>query len=161
MATKTKKPAIDSSRAKALFANVGERARNVREQASAGRSALVAFSKDNVEALKASGRIAGTGVRALGQEVVANVKREYSAAADGPKNLSGVKSCLELARVDTKAVGQHFGKLAAEVLQPLKSRIATVTAKPKAATSRLAKPAVKSVKSKVRAVASEVEQLAA
>jgi hypothetical protein len=161
MVTKTKKPTVDGSRAKALFADVAERAKNAREQAVAGRTKLVAFNKDNVEALKASGRIAGTGAKALGQEVVANVKREFAAVSDGPKNFSGVKSCLEAARDDTKAFGQHLGKVAGDVVQPLKSRVAAVTAKPKAATVKLAKPVLKSAKSKAESVANEIKQLAA
>lgn len=161
MTTQTKTPAVDSSRVKALFANVGERAKHAREQAADGRSKLVAFNKANGQALKESAGIAGSGAKALGQEVVDNVKREFAAASDGPKNLSGVKSCLVSARDDTKAFGQHLGNVAGGVVKPLKSRVADVTAKPKAATVKLASPAVKSAKSKVRAIANDVEQLAA
>ena len=160
MTTQTQTPAVDSTPVKALLDDVGERAKDAGEQAADGRSKLVAFNKANVAALKESAGVAGTGAKALGHEVVDNVKREFAAASDGPKSLSGLKSCLVSARDDTKAFGQHLGKVAGDAGKPLKNRVADVTAKPKAATVRLASPAVKSAKSKVRSLANDVEQLA-
>src|ERR1043166_7751870 len=88
----------DSSSPKEPLAEAKGSAKAAEEKVASRGARMVEFSKDNVEALKASGRIAANGAKALGQEAVDNVKREYAAFSDGPKNLSGVKSCLESAR---------------------------------------------------------------
>ena len=142
MAKNTKTAAAKPATPKALFANLTERAKTAREQAAARRAEVVQFNQDNLEALKASGRIASTGGKALVEQVVANAKRQFATVSESRKVLADVKSPKELvklqreqaksyfeaSRADSKALGQSVVKLAGEIVEPLKSRGAAVKA---------------------------------
>lgn len=148
MANKFEMPAFDSDRLKAAFAEAGERSKAAREQLVARRDELVQFNKDNLEAVKASGRIFAEGAKPLAEEVVANAKRQLATAGEVAKSFRAAKTAAErlqlqrdaaktsLAAVqaDTKAFGQSVAKLVNDAAVPLKGRLdATFNREPVAA----------------------------
>ena len=134
-----KKFQFDKARVKAAFADVQEKAKVARQKAEGRRAELVQFNKDNVEALKAAGKIVVEGAKPLANDTVANTRKRFDAVVANVKELQG-KTPVELVKVqsefaktytamvrdDTKAFGQGFVKLAGEAVAPLKSRVAAV-----------------------------------
>jgi hypothetical protein len=140
MANKFKVPSIDSARVKAMFADVNERAKTAREQVETRRDELVQFNKDNVDAIKASGKILAAGAKPLANEAVTNTRRQLGGLTETVKSFKGksaaellklnreaAKSTFASARADTKSFGESFAKLAGEAVQPIKGRVAVVT----------------------------------
>ena len=142
MADKFKLPKFDSAKVKELFADVQEKAKAAREKADGRRAELVDFNKDNLEAVKAAGKIVAEGAKPLGKDAVANTRKQLDAVVanvKGLKDLKGkkagevvkaqgefAKGQLVAARDDTKAFGQSVAKLAGAAVEPLKGRVTVV-----------------------------------
>lgn len=96
-----------------------------------------AFSKGNVEAVVASGKILGEGVKTIGQDYVAEAKGAFATLTGDFKALAGVKSPTELFQLQGKLARRNFDqavayssktteslvKLANEVLAPISNRV--------------------------------------
>jgi len=94
------------------------------------------LAKANVEALVEAGRIAATGVKSLGQDVLASGREGLEQASDAVKTLAEAKSPTEffqiqseLARAsfdrfvaETSKLTERVVKLAGEAVEPLQTR---------------------------------------
>jgi hypothetical protein len=137
MANKIEIPGVDSDRVKAAVANVAERAKATREQLASRRAEFVQFSQDNLEALRASGKILADGVKPIADEVLAVTKRQLDAANETMKSVraadstaeriklqrEATKASFEAYQADTKAFGQSVVKLMTDAVEPLKVRV--------------------------------------
>lgn len=142
MAKKFELPKIDNAKLKAVFADVSERAKTAREQAESRRAELAQFNKDNLEALKAAGKIVVDGVKPIANDAVTNTRKQLDAVVANVKDLKELKgkkpaevvkaqaevakTQFNLALEDTKTFGQSVVKLAGEAVEPIKVRVAAV-----------------------------------
>ena len=100
------------------------------------------FTKGNVDALVASGKILGNGLQDLGKTYVAEGKSAYATVTADVKDLKAVKSPVELVRLQTSIVrrnidhafdlggknGEAMIKLAGQAFAPLSARASLMKA---------------------------------
>ena len=105
------------------------------------------FTKGNVEALKASGKILGTGLQDLGKTYVAEGKSAYATVTGDVKELKAVKTPTQFVRLQTSILRRNLDhafdlggknsetmiKLAGEVFAPISARASLAVAKVKKA----------------------------
>ena len=105
------------------------------------------FTKGNVEALVASGKILGQGVKALGEEAIADTRAALEAASADVKAAVAVKSPAELVKLQgevarrnldtvvatTRKNSEALVKLANDVFAPLSARFTLAVEKVKKA----------------------------
>lgn len=105
------------------------------------------FTKGNVEALKTSGKILGTGLQDLGKTYVAEGKSAYATVTGDVKELKAVKTPTDFVRLQTSILRRNldhafnFGgknsetmiKLAGEAFAPISARANLAVAKVKKA----------------------------
>jgi hypothetical protein len=130
---------FDSAKVKVLFADVQEKAKVAREKADGRRAELVQFNKDNVEALKAAGKVMVEGAKPLANDAVANTRKQIDAVVANVKDLKGkkpaelvkvqgefAKAQFAVARDDAKAFGESCVRLGRDAVAPIKVRVAAV-----------------------------------
>lgn len=124
-----------------LFADAGERSQEIVRKSQKAAEELAEIAKANVEAIAEAGRIAASGARTIGQDVLANGRESVEKASAAVKTLADVKSPTEFFQLQSelvrasfdRAVAQssklteQFVKLAGETVQPLSNR-ASLTA---------------------------------
>ena len=127
-------PAAD--RFQTLFADAGERSQDIVRKSQATAGELTELAKANIEALTEAGRIAATGVRSIGQDVLASGRDGLEQASTSLKTLADAKSPTEFFQIQSElarasfdravAEGSKFAeqivKLAGEAVQPLSNR---------------------------------------
>ena len=127
-------PAAD--RFQTLFADAGERSQDIVRKSQATAGELTELAKANIEALTEAGRIAATGVRSIGQDVLASGRDGLEQASTSLKTLADAKSPTEFFQIQSDlarssfdravAEGSKFAeqivKLAGEAVQPLSNR---------------------------------------
>ena len=132
-------PAAD--RFQTIFADAGERSQDLVRKSQATAGEMTELAKANIEALTEAGRIAATGVRSLGQDVLASGRDGLEQASASLKTLADAKSPTEFFQIQSElarasfdravADGSKFAeqivKLAGEAVQPLSNR-ATINA---------------------------------
>lgn len=132
-------PAAD--RFQTIFAGAGERGQDMVRKSQEAASEMTEIAKANLEAITEAGRIAATGVRSLGQDVLASGRDGFEQASVSLKTLADVKSPTEFFQLQSElartsfdrlvAEGSKFAeamvKLAGEAAQPLSNR-ATINA---------------------------------
>lgn len=105
------------------------------------------FAKGNVEALKTSGKILGTGLQDLGKTYVAEGKSAYATVTGDVKELKAVKTPTDFVRLQTSILRRNFDhafdfggknseaviKLATEAFAPISARASLAVAKVKKA----------------------------
>ncbi len=139
----TAKPVAE--KAQAMFGDMSERAKAAMEKSSKLGEEMTEFTKGNVEAFVASGRIAAKGAESLAQEAAEYGKKSLESATTAFKSFSTVKSPTELFQLQSEYAKTSFDsavaeaskmseawiKIAGEVFQPLSSRAAIAAEKMK------------------------------
>jgi phasin family protein len=119
-----------------LFADAGERSQDIVRKSQKAAGDFAEIAKANVEALTEAGRIAATGARTLGQDVLASSRDSIEQASAAVKTLAEAKSPTEFFQIQSElarasfdravAEGSKFTeqlvKLAGEAVQPLSNR---------------------------------------
>lgn len=120
----------------ALFAQAGERSQEIVAKSQKAAEELAEITKANVEALAEAGRIAATGARAIGQDVLATSRENVEQASAAVKTLAEAKSPTEFFQIQSELARASFDrmvaessklteqlvKLAGEAVQPLSTR---------------------------------------
>ena len=119
-----------------LFADAGARGQELVAKSQKTAEELAELAKANVEALTESGRIAATGAKALGQDILASGREGFEQASGAMKTLADAKSPTEFIQIQSelartgfdRAVAESskfaeaFVKLAGEAIQPISNR---------------------------------------
>jgi phasin family protein len=119
-----------------LFSGAGERSQELVAKSQKAAENLTDLAKANVEALVEAGRIATTGVKSLGQDVLASGRDGIEQASDAVKTLAEAKSPTEFFQIQSELARASFDrfvaesskltervvKLAGEAAQPLQNR---------------------------------------
>ena len=119
-----------------LFSGAGERSQELVAKSQKAAENISDLAKANVEALVEAGRIAATGAKSIGQDVLASGRDGIEQASDAVKTLAEAKSPTEffqlqseLARAsfdrfvaESSKLTERFVKLAGEAAQPLQNR---------------------------------------
>lgn len=130
-----------ADRFQTLFADAGSRGQELVAKSQKTAEELAELAKANVEALTESGRIAATGAKALGQDILASGREGFEQASGAMKTLADAKSPTEFIQIQSelartgfdRAVAESskfaeaFVKLAGEAIQPISNR-ATINA---------------------------------
>ncbi len=119
-----------------FVAEAGERSQQFAAKSQKAAEELTDLAKANVEAIVEAGKIAATGAKALGQDVIASGREGIEQASDAVKTLAEAKSPTEffqiqsdLARAsfdrfvaETSKLTERVVKLAGEAVEPLQTR---------------------------------------
>ncbi|PIW56550.1 MAG: hypothetical protein COW16_00210 [Sphingomonadales bacterium CG12_big_fil_rev_8_21_14_0_65_65_10] len=145
MATKqtktTKNTATDQ--AKAMFADLSTRAQGAYDRTREYAGEAVEFSKGNVEAVVASGKILAEGVQGMAKGAVENGREAVSTMTADAKDYAAVRSPSELVQLNSKIASRNFDamvaqtsknveawtKLATEAFAPIQDRVSIAVEK--------------------------------
>lgn len=145
MATKqtktTKNTATDQ--AKAMFADLSTRAQGAYDKTREYAGEAVEFSKGNVEAVVASGKILAEGVQGMAKGAVENGREAVSIMTADAKDYAAVRSPSELVQLNSKIASRNFDamvaqtsknveawtKLATEAFAPIQDRVSIAVEK--------------------------------
>ncbi|MEO1921425.1 phasin family protein [Blastomonas marina] len=145
MATKqtktTKNTATDQ--AKAMFADLSTRAQGAYDKTREYAGEAVEFSKGNVEAVVASGKILAEGVQGMAKGAVENGREAVSTMTADAKDYAAVRSPSELVQLNSKIASRNFDamvaqtsknveawtKLATEAFAPIQDRVSIAVEK--------------------------------
>lgn len=146
-ATSTVENAAQDTAAKtqAMFGEAQKRTQDAMEKSSKLFEDMIAFNKDNVEAMVESSKIAAKGAQTLGQGAADYAKRSFETATQTMQTLSSVKSPTEFMKLQSDFARSAFDsmvaetsrstetmmKLAGEIAQPLSNRFAVAAEKMK------------------------------
>ena len=148
MVTTTKKTADDfTAKVQDSVKDVQARARTAFEKSQALFGDAGEFTKGNLEAIVASGKILATGVQAMGKTYVAEVKSSIETVQADAKELRTVKSPSDFVKLQSTMMRKYFDnvvaynsksaeaalKLANEAFQPISSRVSLAVEKVKKA----------------------------
>ncbi|WP_294233187.1 phasin family protein [uncultured Sphingomonas sp.] len=141
------KSTIENATAKtqAFFGDAQARTQAGMEKSAKLFEDMIAFSKDNIEAVVESSKIAAKGAETLGQGAADYAKRSFETATQTLQTLSSVKSPTEFMKLqsdfarsafdsmvaETSRSTEHMMKLAGEIAQPLSNRFAVAAEKMK------------------------------
>ena len=146
-ATSTIENAAQDTAAKtqAFFGDAQARTQATMEKSAKLFEDMIAFSKDNLEAVVESSKIAAKGAESLGQGAADYAKRSFETATQTLQTLSAVKSPTEFMKLQSDFARSAFDsmvtetsrstetmmKLAGEIAQPLSNRFAVAAEKMK------------------------------
>ena len=119
-----------------LFADANEKGQALVAKSQKTAEELTELAKANVEALTEAGRIAASGAKTLGQDMLASGRDSFEKASASVKTLADAKSPTEFIQIQSelarasfdRAVSESskfaeaFVKLAGEAIQPLSTR---------------------------------------
>jgi phasin family protein len=119
-----------------LIAEAGERGQKFAAKSQKTAEEFTDLAKANVEALVEAGRIAATGAKSIGQDVLASGRQGIEQASDAVKTLAEAKSPTEFFQIQSELARASFDrfvaesskltervvKLAGEAAQPLQNR---------------------------------------
>ena len=119
-----------------LIADAGERSQQFAAKSQKTAEEFTDLAKANVEALVEAGRIAATGAKSIGQDVLASGRQGIEQASDAVKTLAEAKSPTEYLQLqgefarasfdravaETSKLTESLVKLAGEAFQPLSNR---------------------------------------
>jgi phasin family protein len=119
-----------------LFADAGERSQQFAAKSQKAAEQFTDLAKANVEALVEAGRIAASGAKSIGQDVLASGRQGIEQASDAVKTLAEAKSPTEFFQIQSELARASFDrfvtesskltervvKLAGEAAQPLQNR---------------------------------------
>ncbi|MEQ1497356.1 MAG: phasin family protein [Novosphingobium sp.] len=146
--TKTKTATEDfSAKVQDVVADAQERAKTAFEKTQAYAGEGVEFTKGNVEALVASGKVLAAGLQTLGQDVVAEGKTALETMTADVKELAAVKSPADFFKLQGEILRRNFDaavatgskrsetmvKLATEAFAPIQTRVSLAVEKVKQA----------------------------
>lgn len=132
MATKTTKTS-----AKSKLGGVQSQAKAAYAKGTAALDEIKSFTKGNVDAVVASGKILGAGLKVLGEGYVAEGRNAVSTFNADMKELTAVKSPLDFFKLQSKILGRNVGtvvdfqtrnaeavmKLAKDSVAPISQRV--------------------------------------
>ena len=135
------------AKAKAMFADVGDRTKGAMEKGQKMIEEMSEFGKGNVEAVVESTKIAARGIEAMGQDAAAYTRKSFEGATAAIRTLAAVKSPTEFMKLQSDYARSMFDamiaetsrsteamlKLAGEVAQPISNRMAIAADKMKIA----------------------------
>ena len=148
MTTKTTKTTKDyTATIKTAAGEVQAKAKLALAKGSEVLGEVGTFTKGNVEALKTSGKILGTGLQDLGKTCVAEGKSAYATVTGDVKELKAVKTPTDFVRLQTSILRRNFDhafdfggknseamiKLAGEAFAPISARASLAIEKVKKA----------------------------
>lgn len=127
-------PGMD--KANELFAGWTEKNKDAVAKSRKAAEEMNGLAKANVEAIVESGKIAVSGVKSLGEEIVAKGKDGFNEASEGFKSLADAKTMTEYFQLQSEMARGQFDKmvaegsqltermvkLAGEAMQPLQAR---------------------------------------
>jgi phasin family protein len=119
-----------------LLADAGERSQEAVRKSTEAAEEFADVAKANVEAFVAAGRIAATGAKSLGQDIVARGREGVEQASEAVKTLAEAKSPTEFFQLQSEIARTSFDrmvsegsrlteslvKLTGEAIQPLSNR---------------------------------------
>ncbi len=140
--------AASTDRVQAIFGDVNARTKTAIEKSTKFYEEMTEFTKGNVEALVASGRVAAKAAENLGQGAADYSKRSFETASTTLRSFASAKSPTELfqlqsefartafdsAVAESSKLSESLMKLAGEIAQPLSTRLAVAAEKVKSAT---------------------------
>lgn len=125
-----------SDRFQGLFADAGARGQDLVEKSRNATETMTELAKTNVEAIAEASRIAASGAKSIGQDVVASSRTGFEHAAEAIKTLADAKSPTEFFQLQSELMRSSFDrivsesaklteqvvKLAGETIQPISNR---------------------------------------
>lgn len=147
--TAQKMTADATARATEVFGDVSARAKTAMEKGSKGLEEMVEFSKGNLEAVVASGRVAAKGVQDIAKYSAEYGRKSIEDANATAKKFAAVKSPTEFFALQSEVaksnldafVGEAskftegYMKLMGEIMQPMQNRYAVAVDKVKTAVA--------------------------
>ena len=144
---KTTKTTDFTAKIKGAFADVKGTAKTAYAKGTAVVGEATEFTKGNVEAVVASGKIVTEGLKTFGTDYVAETKKAYATVTADAKALAAVKSPTEFFELQTSLLKRNFEsvfaltsknteaavKLAGDAFAPISSRVALAVEKVKKA----------------------------
>ena len=140
--------AASTDRVEAILGDVNARTKTAIEKSTKFYEEMTEFTKGNVEALVASGRVVAKAAENLGQGAAEYSKRSFETASTTLRSFASAKSPTELfqlqsefartafdsAVAESSKLSESLMKLAGEIAQPLSSRFALAAEKVKNTT---------------------------
>ena len=115
-------PAQDTAaKTQAMFGEAQQRTQAAMEKSSKLFEDMVAFNKDNLEAVVESSKIAAKGAQTLGQGAADYAKRSFETATQTLQTLSSVKSPTEFIELQTKLVKRDVSLKVLDASEPRQS----------------------------------------
>ena len=125
-----------SDKFQGLFADAGARSQDLVAKSRNAGEEMTDLAKANVEAIAEAARIAATGVKSIGQDVVASSRTGFEHASEAIKTLADAKSPTEFFQLQSELMRSAFDrmvsessklteqmvKLAGEAIQPISNR---------------------------------------
>ncbi|MEO7383580.1 MAG: phasin family protein [Novosphingobium sp.] len=147
MATAKTKTADFTAKAKEAFADVQTKAKVAYTKGTAAVSEAGEFTKGNLEAVVASGKIVADGLKGMGTDYVAEGKKAYETMTADAKELASVKSPTDFFQLQAKLLRRNFDsvvaltsknteaavKLASDAFAPISGRVSLAVEKVKKA----------------------------
>ena len=138
-----------TARATEMFGDVSARAKTAMEKGSKGVEEMVEFSKGNLEAVVASGRVAAKGAQDIAKYSADYGRKSIEEATANAKKFAAVKSPTEFFALQSEVaktsldafVGEAskftegYMKLVGEIMQPMQNRYAVAVEKVKTAVA--------------------------
>ena len=138
-----------TARATEMFGDVSARAKTAMEKSSKGVEEMVEFSKGNLEAVVASGRVAAKGMQEIakysadyGRKSIedANATAKKFAAVKSPTEFFALQSEVAKSNLDAfvgeaSKFAESYMKLLGEIVQPMQNRYAVAAEKVKSVTA--------------------------
>ena len=138
-----------TARATEMFGDVSARAKTAMEKGSKGLEEMVEFSKGNLEAVVASGRVAAKGAQDIAKYSADYGRKSIEEATANAKKFAAVKSPTEFFALQSEVaktsldafVGEAskftegYMKLVGEIMQPMQNRYAVAVEKVKTAVA--------------------------
>jgi phasin family protein len=97
-----------------LLADAGERSQEAVRKSTEAAEQFADVAKANVEAFVAAGRIAATGAKSLGQDIVARGREGVEQASEAVKTLAEAKSPTEFFQLQSEIARTSFDRLVSE-----------------------------------------------
>ena len=147
MATAKNKTADFTAKAKEAFADVQTKAKTAYAKGTAAVAEAGEFTKGNMEAVVASGKIMAEGVKSMGADYVAEGKKAYATMTADVKEIAAVKSPTDFFQLQAKLLRRNLDsvvaltsknteaavKLAGDVFAPIQGRVSLAVEKVKKA----------------------------
>ncbi|QDP19817.1 phasin family protein [Sphingomonas xanthus] len=103
-----------TEKVQALFADAGERSQAYVAKSQKAAEEMTDLAKANVEAFVEAGKIAATGAKAIGQDVIASGREGVEQASDAMKTLAEAKSPAEFFQIQSELARASFDRFVAE-----------------------------------------------
>ena len=125
-----------SDKFQGLFADAGARSQDLVAKSRNATEEMTDLAKANVEAIAEAARIAASGAKSIGQDVIASSRTGFEQASEAIKTLADAKSPTEFFQLQSELLRSSFDrmvsessklteqvvKLAGEAIQPISNR---------------------------------------